>query len=82
MIDLTQAHRHAANHRREIAESLVCGCFHCLRVFAPREIRAWVDTECARCPHCGVDAVLGDASGLPMTRAFLAEMRARWFEVG
>lgn len=35
----------------------------------------------ALCPHCGIDALIGDASGLPVTdAAFLLEMHAHWFK--
>ncbi len=33
----------------------------------------------ALCPHCGIDAVLPDVGGMPIERAFLEAMRARWF---
>ena len=33
------------------------------------------------CPLCGMDSVLGDASGLPVEDpAFLKGLHARWFE--
>ena len=35
--------------------------------------------ETALCPYCGVDSVKCESSGYPITKEFLAEMRARWF---
>nr|QGW61148.1 hypothetical protein ICEMyc226_00116 [Mycolicibacterium sp.] len=35
--------------------------------------------QTALCPYCGIDAVIGDAAGYPITREFLEAMRAQWF---
>ncbi|HEX5724898.1 MAG TPA: cytoplasmic protein [Longimicrobiaceae bacterium] len=60
--------------------SETCGCFYCLKAFPPSAIAEWVDRgETALCPRCGIDAVLGSASGYPLTREFLREMRSFWF---
>jgi hypothetical protein len=83
-----EAHRHCALHADEIRRSAVCGCFYCQSTFAPTEILEWIDDRnvgegrtgrTALCPKCGIDSVLGDASGFPMTREFLDAMHARWF---
>jgi hypothetical protein len=40
----------------------------------------WVDDETTLlCPFCGIDSVIGTASGYPITREFLAQMREHWF---
>lgn len=86
--DLDAAHRHSENHRTEVLASWRCGCFHCTRTFEPEAIAEWVDAgaddvgQTALCPRCGIDAVLGSASGLPLTQDFLATMRRRWFGPG
>ncbi len=33
----------------------------------------------ALCPFCGVDAVIGESAGYPITETFLAEMHRYWF---
>ena len=33
----------------------------------------------AICPHCGVDSVIGEKSGFPITQEFLKAMHKRWF---
>ncbi|PCK83081.1 cytoplasmic protein [Rhizobium sophoriradicis] len=78
---LIQAHKHSARHRQDIETSGRCGCFYCCAVFEPSEIEEWVDADTtALCPRCGIDAVLGDASGLPVTaKDFLTRMKSRWF---
>jgi hypothetical protein len=86
------AHKHCSNHRDEIMGSDTCGCFYCLRIFEPSEITTWAggyidengrDTSGAEpfalCPGCRIDSVVGSASGLPITKEFLTEMRRYWF---
>jgi hypothetical protein len=74
------AHRHSIRHREEIERSDTCGCFYCLELFPPATIAKWVDEGVtARCPRCGIDSVLGNASGYPLTEEFLRRMKAHWF---
>jgi len=79
---LVKAHHHCANHRRELEASAICGCFFCHATFEVTDIREWVDAaNTAVCPACGVDSVLGVASGYPVAEpAFLAAMHRRWFQ--
>ena len=78
--DLTSAYRHAVRHRVAVLRSETCGCFHCLSLFTPSDIKAWIDTgQTALCPRCGMDAVLGSESGLELTSDFLEAMGRRWF---
>jgi hypothetical protein len=78
---LRAAHRESIRHRPVLMRSERCGCFHCLEEFAPGEILDWVDEGdvTALCPRCGIDSVVGSASGYPVTREFLAAMQAFWF---
>lgn len=84
--DLEAAHRRSIFHRAEILASGRCGCFDCLAIFAPAEITDWTDTGkleaewTALCPRCGMDTVLGDGSGHPITEDFLSRMHAYWLE--
>lgn len=79
---LDAAHRHSSVHRAEVLASESCACFFCLRSFVPGEITEWVDDgETALCPRCGIDAVLGSASGHPLTPELLRAMHAAWFGV-
>jgi hypothetical protein len=78
------AHKHSIYHRNEIEESDTCGCFHCMKVFPPAEIKEWTDKgdpagETAVCPKCGIDAVIGSASGFPIEKGFLQSMNRVWF---
>ena len=60
---ILDAHTHCVRHRSEIEASTIAGCFYCCEIFAPSEIEEWVDNDdCALCPRCGIDSVIGDAS--------------------
>ena len=86
------AHANSSAHRAEIEASELCGCFYCKSVFKPTEISKWVDWPrdtpeglesasgtTALCPRCGIDSVIGSASGYPLTVEFLSEMHRHWF---
>jgi hypothetical protein len=79
---LKSAHRHSATHRKEVEASAVCGCFYCCEVFSPSEIGEWLEEldGTALCPRCGIDSVIGSASGYPVAdKAFLRAMHGLWF---
>jgi hypothetical protein len=78
--DHIAAHAHSSAHRRELEASEQCGCFYCLAVFPPSDVTEWlVEEGTALCPRCGIDSVLGSASGYPITPKFLIRMRDHWF---
>ena len=78
--DLESAHKLSIHNRQQIAQSEICGCFYCLAVFSPSAIEEWVDDEdTPLCPRCGIDSVLGSASGFPINKEFLRRMKALWF---
>lgn len=92
--DVDLAHTHSSGHRAEVLGSETCGCFFCLATFSPSAISDWVDWpegtpeekelelgETALCPRCGIDSVIGSASGFPITEEFLKRMEARWFNM-
>ena len=78
--DPVAAHEHSSLHRAQVEASEVCGCFYCTAIFPPSAIAEWVDDgKTALCPKCGIDAVIGSASGYPVTREFLKRMKSFWF---
>lgn len=79
--EVIAAHQHSSHHRQELPTSDSCGCFYCLSTFPPTAITVWIDEGdgTALCPHCGIDAVIGSASGYPMTPTFWQAMHAYWF---
>src|SRR5215475_11785969 len=80
---LRVAHKRSSNHRTDIERSQLCGCFYCRKTFAPDRIVNWVrEASTALCPECGIDSVLGDASGVQINRSFLEAMHLAWFGSG
>ena len=79
---LKAAHRHSSNHRSELEQSVICGCFYCQRTFLAADVEEWVDDDStAMCPNCGIDSVVGSASGYPVDEAtFLEAMHKHWFK--
>lgn len=77
---LVSAHELSSHHAQLIRRSNRCGCFYCQTAFEPSLISEWIDdAQTAICPFCGIDAVIGDASGFPVTETFLSAMHKFWF---
>lgn len=83
------AQLHYASFRNEewVKRSGLCGCFYCLKTFAPADIVLWgddndQDPRTACCPYCGIDSVLteyvpiGHITNMPQV---LAAMRDKYF---
>jgi len=78
--DYIAAHRHAFKSREELMNSDICGCFYCLKMFPPNQIKDWVDDGLtALCPECSIDSVIGSASGFTIDITLLREMEKYWF---
>ena len=74
------AHKHSSKHRSEILKSDLCGCFYCEKTFEAQEIVDWIDDQqTALCPKCGIDSVIGSASGFSINNEFLHQMCEYWF---
>ena len=84
--DFMAAHEAARFNREMLTSSKKCGCFYCLQIFQPTEIEEWCSEQdeneevTAICPYCGMDSVIGEDSGFPITQEFLRAMHRRWFE--
>ena len=75
------AHSRSSNNRPILQKSRRCGCIYCLSIYYPDEINDWIDSGyTARCPRCGIDAVLPDSEDYPITEEFLKDMKRVWFE--
>ena len=79
--DYIIAHDYSIFNKEQIQQSTKCGCFCCVKIFDPSEITEWCDfdEDTPLCPYCGIDAVLGDASGFEISEAFLKKMQSHWF---
>lgn len=77
---LEAAHKHSIYNRDEIERSGKAGCFHCIKVFPVSSISYWTDDDTtALCPRCGMDSMIGEASGFKLTRFFLEDMFIAYF---
>jgi hypothetical protein len=82
---LKKAHLHSIHHKHEILDSDLCGCFHCWKTFTPDQIEDWTDVGTVKgptsiCPKCGIDSVIGSASGIPVDDPeFIRDMSRYWF---
>lgn len=79
--DIIAAHGFCTNNKPKLLNDKLCGCFYCLKTFNPDEIERWVPdtTGTAICPYCGIDSVIGEHSGYPITKEFLEKMKQHWF---
>ena len=79
--DHIAAHKFNSNHRERLLIDKKCGCFYCLAIFDPSEIVEWIEDKSgtAVCPHCGIDSIIGESSGFPITIEFLEKMEQYWF---
>ena len=84
--DLDKAHKYSNNHKPELEKDNKCGCFYCLQIYNPKEIKEWIiaNNSCDRrgtaiCPKCDIDSVIGESSGFPITKEFLIAMNKHWF---
>jgi len=78
---LLEAHKKSINNRIALQNNTACGCFYCLNIYSSEEITEWLNDTVgtAICPYCGVDSVIGEGSGYPITEEFLTQMHKRWF---
>ena len=86
MDDFIKAHKFSNNNMEKLKNDKLCGCFYCLEIYSPSEINEWIITDNDRerhgtaiCPHCGIDSVIGESSGYPITKFFLNKMNKYWF---
>lgn len=80
--DIITAHIYSSGHRNELEKDKLCGCFYCCKVFNPNEIKDWIkdkNGDTAICPYCGIDSIIGESSGYPITKEFLKKMYDYWF---
>lgn len=81
MADYIDAHKYCIKNKDALLNDEKCGCFYCLSVFSTSEITEWLKEGCgtALCPRCGIDSVIGEGSGYPITEEFLKKMHDYWF---
>jgi hypothetical protein len=89
---LKEVQRYCSQHREQVRNSALCGCFYCGVNFPSTEIDFWIGAPdggldngengtTALCPRCGIDSVLPDSIlGAGLSPELLDEMRQYFFE--
>ena len=67
------------NNRGALLDAKECGCFFCLKLFDPAQIRSWLNEETALCPYCNVDAVIPESCDYELDDSLLLAMKEYWF---
>lgn len=80
MIGYRQLSHFSMKNKALLGISGKAGCYSCCKVFPAHEVKEYTDEgETALCPHCSVDAVVGDASGYLITEENLKVACKYWF---
>jgi len=87
-INIVEAHDHSSSNKQEIKSSKKCGCFFCCEIYDASDVVNFIEAnnDCDRlgtaiCPKCGIDSVIGDASGIEITPEFMRKMHEHWFNI-
>lgn len=73
-------HMNTSRNRDDIARSKLCFCLDCRAVSKNEEVVHFIDNgETATCPFCGMDALLGDASGVRFSAQALLDTHMNYF---
>lgn len=79
---ILDAHSRCIRNREALQRVDRCGCFYCLAIFDPQEIRG-ADRRRRRrhgaLPRCEIDSVLPESDEYPLTKDFLRRMYDYWF---
>lgn len=75
MRTIQEAGKYSIYNREQIENSSIWGCYYCLEIFKPEEVKDWADGgRTALCPHCWIDSVLGDTSGFELNKEVLEKI--------
>jgi len=79
---MERMHSLCAGNHSLIGPDTRCGCFYCRQIYPGRAVSDWLDSgQTARCPHCGIDAVIMDSPMGEIDEKLLKEMNEHWFAV-
>lgn len=70
-------------NKRLIEACASVGCYHCCKIFDPKEIKEYTDNnETCICPHCSADCIVGDKCGFILDEVILNKANKFWFNQG
>ena len=79
-IENFKAPEHSIDNKSKLYKSKIVGCYQCCEIYSPQEIQDYVDNnQTALCSKCGIDSVLPDSIGFPITRQNLEILKAIYF---
>lgn len=82
--DYISAYFDHTSNSNKLIQSKTCGCFNCLSVFSPGDIKEWVEDigeyATGLCPYCQLDTVIGDSIGVSITTELLQKMNNYWMK--
>jgi hypothetical protein len=85
--ELIQLHKQSFKNKEACATASVCGCFKCLAIFPPTEIKEWHEEKrvdggfTALCPKCRIDAILPESKDTKITSSLLKKMQENFFNL-
>lgn len=77
-----KAYSHSICNKDELMKKQKCGCFYCLKIFNPKEIKEWIEDKCgdtALCPNCDIDSVIAESDEYELCEELLEFMNKKWF---
>ena len=80
--DFPLIYSHTVNNEMDILHSKQCSCLFCRQTYDARKINDWANDKngvTALCPECGMDAVVGDASGFVLDHETLKALNLAYF---
>jgi len=75
-LELKTIHKLSTNNKGSISRSKKCGCFYCIEIFKPEDVKEYISTT-AIC-SCGVDSVLASVD-VKITKTMLKQMHKKYF---
>lgn len=83
---LMDYHKAATHNKEALLRSDRIRCFYCLSFIPKHMVRHWRvgewvdrDDSTGLCPFCGIDALIGDDSGLLLEDHIFQELHNYWF---
>jgi hypothetical protein len=67
-------------NRHLVEQSTNAGCMYCGKIYKIQEIKNYTDNQkTCICPHCNIDAVIGDNCGFEVTEKSLTDAHKYWY---
>jgi hypothetical protein len=72
---------YAIHNRPSLEKVDKCGCYCCLAIFNPKDIKEWVDNDdTAMCPYCEIDSVIPECNDYLLNIEFLTRVKEHYFK--